>query len=354
MRRACHPTPHESGTIHIGVVIVAAIAIAIGVALRILLFAEDAPRHAIRVSGNIEVTDAEVGFRIGGVVARRVVSEGEAVRKGDVLAELDATDLTNERALRQAELRAAEAVLAALESGTRPEVIAQAAAALDLARAEAARARSEHLRTKALHDRDVASDQQLESARAADEVARARVQEASERLALAHKGPRDEEIDEGRARAAMAREALALAQTRLGYATLRAPFTGLILSDHLESGEYAAPGMPVVVLGALENVWLRAYVDETDLGRVRLGQTACITTDTFPEEVYTGRLSFLSSHAEFTPKSVQTQKERVKLVYRVKIDVANPDLELKPGMPADADILLATEARGCTPSDRKD
>jgi HlyD family secretion protein len=99
-------------------------------------------------------------------------------------------------------------------------------------------------------------------------------------------------------------------------------------------------GTPVVTVGDLANVWLRGYVDEGDLGRVKVGQRALVRTDTWPDRVYEGRVSFLSSEAEFTPKNVQTEKERVKLVYRVKVDVPNPRMELKPGMPADADIVV--------------
>ena len=114
--------------------------------------------------------------------------------------------------------------------------------------------------------------------------------------------------------------------------------SGIVIAKHAEPGEYLAPGTPVVTLGDLSKPWLRAYIDETDLGRVQLGGEAAVTTDSYPKKVYPGRISFISSEAEFTPKNVQTEKERVKLVYRVKIELANPDQELKPGMPADAEL----------------
>jgi HlyD family secretion protein len=98
------------------------------------------------------------------------------------------------------------------------------------------------------------------------------------------------------------------------------------------------PGTPVVTVGELANVWLRAYVDETDLGRVKLGQAVRVTADTYPGKVYAGRLTFIAAQAEFTPKTVQTAKERVKLVYRIKVAIPNPDQELKPGMPADGEV----------------
>jgi HlyD family secretion protein len=130
----------------------------------------------------------------------------------------------------------------------------------------------------------------------------------------------------------------------LGYTVLHSPFSGVITVREAELGEVVAPGTPIVTLADLDHVWLRAYVAETDLGRIRWGQEATITTDTYPGKKYHGRISFISPSAEFTPKSVQTTTERVTLVYRIKIDLDNPNHELKPGMPADAHIALGAEA----------
>ena len=126
---------------------------------------------------------------------------------------------------------------------------------------------------------------------------------------------------------------------------LTAPFQGLVLSDHIEAGEYVVPGTPVVTVGNIENAWMRGYINESDLGRVKVGQTAKITTDTWPGKTYEGKVSFISPEAEFTPKNVQTAKERTKLVYRIKIDIPNPQMELKPGMPADAVILTGVDSK---------
>ena len=140
-----------------------------------------------------------------------------------------------------------------------------------------------------------------------------------------------------------------MAQTRLSYSILSSPLSGVVLSKNIEPGEYVAPGTPVVTVGDLSNVWLRAYINETDLGRVKVGQSVRVTTDTDPNKVYAGRVSFLASQAEFTPRNVQTTQERVKLVYRVKIDLPNPQMELKPGMPADAEIQVgATPTKAAT------
>jgi HlyD family secretion protein len=171
------------------------------------------------------------------------------------------------------------------------------------------------------------------------EQAHASLKQAQERLALVTKGPRQETIDQARARLEQIKQALGVAETRLSYTTIVAPIGGVVLSENLEAGMYAAPGTPVVTVGDLVNLWLRAYISETDLGRVKVGQRVRVTTDTYPGKQYEGQVSFIASQAEFTPKNVQTEKERVKLVYRIKIDIQNPGMELKPGMPADAEVL---------------
>jgi HlyD family secretion protein len=244
--------------------------------------------------------------------------------------------------------------------------VAVAKAAVSRAKAEVRRAENEYERQHQLYQREVISAREYEAAQAACEVARARLAESEERLKLVQEGPRKEQIDQARealreaeehlslvkkgprqetidqaaARLKQAKETLALAETRQKYATLTSPLAGFVLSKAAEPGERVAPGTPVITLADLKNVYLRGYINETDLGRVKVGQRVRVTTDTWPDKVYEGHISFIGSEAEFTPKNVQTQEERVKLVYRIKVDIPNPDLELKPGMPADADILM--------------
>ncbi len=296
--------------------------------------------NSITVSGNIEVTEAQISFKIPGRVRQRLVDEGEMVVKGQVIARLEDTDLIQEVDIRKGDLAAVQAALAELLAGSRPQEIAVARAAVESAKALLTDAENNFQRIRKLLDRKLVAQQEFDSAEARTLVARSRLKEAEERLKLAEEGPRKETIEQARARVAQAKAALALAQTRLGYATLYSPLSGVVLSKNIEPGEYVVPGTPIVTVGDLINVWLRAYINETDLGRVKLGQKVRVTTDTWPDKIYTGALSFISSEAEFTPKNVQTQRERVKLVYRVKIDIKNTKLELKPGMPGDATILL--------------
>ena len=296
------------------------------------------PRNSLQVSGNIEVTQVEASFRIAGKVLERLVEEGQRVQEGQVLARLDAKDLEQTMAMRQADADVTQAALAELQAGSRQEEIEGSRAALDQATADLKRLEPDEARIRDLHEKGIVSARDYEAARAALDAARAKVRQAEQQFTLVKKGPRSEDIAQGQARRAQAQQGLALAQTQLGYTTLTAPFTGVVLSVNVEPKEYVAPGTAVATIGNLSDVWLRAYVDETDLGRVKVGQKAILTTDTFPGKTYEGRVAFVASEAEFTPKSVQTKKERVKLVYRIKIDVPNPDLELKPGMPADAEI----------------
>ncbi len=345
----------------------------------------------IRLSGNIEVTEAELSFMVAGRVEERPVSEGETIRAGQVVAWLESTEYAQEVALRKADVQAVQAALAELVAGSRPEEIAQskaavkkaqarldellsgsrpqevaaAKAAVQRAKAEADRSRREYARQERLYRKEVISMREYEAAQAAYEVAKARLQESEEqlnlvkegprkeqieqvrealketkeRLSLVEKGPRRETIDQASARLKQVQESLALAETRLDYTTLVSPLSGVILSEAIEQGERVTPGTPVITIGDLKNVYLRAYINETDLGRVKVGQKVRVTTDTYPGKGYEGRISFISSEAEFTPKNVQTPKERVKLVYRLKVDIPNPRMELKPGMPADALIL---------------
>lgn len=296
--------------------------------------------NSIKISGNIEITDAELSFRIPGRVEARLVSEGETVKSNQPVAKLDSADAVQEVAMRKAEAAASAAFLAELEAGTRPEEISQAEALFDLAKAEQKRLQSEFSRQKELFDKKVISTREFEAAETAIESANAKAREVEARLNLLKKGPRVEQINAAKARLDQVTQALRLAELRLGYATLTAPLSGLVLSHHIEAGEYVVPGTAIITVGDMEHAWMRGYINESELGLVKAGQSAKITTDSCPDKIYNGKVSFISAEAEFTPKNVQTAKERTKLVYRIKIDIPNPRMELKPGMPADAVIII--------------
>lgn len=292
----------------------------------------------VAVSGTIEVTEVEVSFKIPGRVRERLVDEGEQVKAGQIVARLDDEDLRLELAQRERDTEVLGANLRELETGFRKEDIDRADAAVKRVKADAERLKADFARQETLYRREVISRRDYDAAKASFESSQAALREAVAQQELMHRGPRSEQIDAARARLAQAREALELARTRLGYTTLAAPMAGLVLAKHVEPGEQVTAGTPIVSVGDMVNTWMRAYIAETDLGRVKVGQKARVTSDTWPDRHYEGTVTFISPEAEFTPKSVQTQKERVKLVYRIKITIPNPNMELKPGMPVDAKI----------------
>ncbi|MBI2516267.1 MAG: HlyD family efflux transporter periplasmic adaptor subunit [Opitutae bacterium] len=299
------------------------------------------PAGELVLSGNLEVNDAQLGFKAAGRVVERSVAEGERVTAGQLVARLDDAEQQAQLSVRRAELAAAEAALAELEAGSRPQEIAAVAAALRSADAERDRVRLDFTRQQELRTKEVISDRDFEAVQAQLKVAEARAAEAAERLKLAQEGPRAETIRQARARTEQARAAVALAASLLENTRLVSPLTGTVLSHNIEPGEFVSPGTSIVTVADTAHVWVRAYLNQPDLGRVRHGQKVIVRTDSFPGRDFEGIIGFIASEAEFTPKTVQTPKERVKLVFRLKVAVANPQDELKPGMPADVIIPAA-------------
>jgi membrane fusion protein YbhG len=284
------------------------------------------------VSGNIEAHESLLSFKqIQSKITALPFEEGQWVEVGKPLARADDDDYREQVTLGESQLVARQQELASSKQNliaVRKTVIADEA---DAQQKWADSRRSEELWRQQVVARQ-ARDQALTVARqstAALERDRALVGVANKSVAVAE------------ANVKAAADSLQLAKITLGYTIMRAPFSGVILVRNAELGEAVQPGTPILTLADLDHVWLRAYVNETDLGKVAWGQPALITTDTYPGKRYNGRISFISSEAEFTPKSVETHAERVTLVYRIKIDVGNPQHQLKPGMPADALIDLA-------------
>ncbi len=306
------------------------------------LFTAGCGRHGengrLKLTGTIETTTVAVSFRVPGRLSERLVDEGQQVRAGDVVARLDDSELRDADNAAIAEQRGAQAALADLRAGSRREEIAAASAALARLTAEADRAGRDARRAEALFAKEVIPRKELDAAVAARDATAAAVREGSERLRLTQIGPRPDAVKQAQARLQAAEAARALADTHLADAVLRAPLTGTVLAKHAEPGELLAAGAPVLTVARLDEVWVRAYVPETQLGRIKLGQPATVTSDTWKGRSYRGRVSFIASEAEFTPKNVQTEQERVKLVYRIKVTIANPQQELKPGMPVDVVI----------------
>jgi HlyD family secretion protein len=296
----------------------------------------------IAASGTVEATDADLGFQIGGRIAEIAVREGETVHQGDVLARLDHAELTARKAQTEAQLAAAQARLLELERGARPAERAHARATLDAARQRMDESSRMLERTRTLFNGGAVSREALEQAETAHAVAVAQQEQAAEQEQLVLQGPRSEQISAQQAAVRTAEAAIAQVVAALDQAEVRAPFSGIVTGRHREPGETVAPGTPVITLMDPESRWVRIYVREDEIGRVSLGQTAHIVSDSYADSTFAGRVIHIANEAEFTPRNVQTTEERVKLVYAVKVAIErDPGLALKPGLPAD--VRLAGE-----------
>ena len=366
------------------------------------------PGNAIKVSGNIELTEVNIAFKVPGKLVELPIVEGMSVRKGMLLGRLDQVQLQRQRErevaglevvqtqlvqlqtaiefqksslaaeldLRQAEVRQARARLDELLAGSRKQEIEQATAAVAEARAQNALAGKDWERAQVLYKNDDITASQHDQYRTRLDATTAALKQAEDRLGLVVEGPRKEQIESARAQVerslaalklaeatrldikrheqeldtrraeiARARAQIAIIDAQLDDAIVRSPIDGVVLVKSAEVGEIIAPGTIIATVGDLDRPWLRAYINETEIGRVKLEQKARVTCDSCGGKTYWGRLSFISSEAEFTPKQIQTTEERVKLVYRIKIDLQNPERVFKSNMPADAEIRLESPGK---------
>jgi len=359
--------------------------------------------QTIKISGNIELTEVEIAFKSAGRLVFLAVNEGDSVKKGELIARLDQEELSERRnsaqaaftstesrlgqmttsiqfqgeqvegqlARARAELQQTEAALRELEAGSRKQEIEASRAVMLKAETEFAKAERDWNRAQTLYQKEDISTSQYDDFRARFESAAALLQQSREQYDLVKEGPHKERIEAARAQVERAKANLRLAEanrlelvrlhqeksaresdvrqarsqlgvfeTQLRDSEVFAPMNGIVLVKAAEPGEVLAAGTTVVTLGNLAKPWLRGYINEKDLGRVKLGTEVKVTTDSYPGKVYAGKITFIAAEAEFTPKQIQTQEERVKLVYRIKIEINNPNGELKSNMPADAVIPI--------------
>lgn len=292
------------------------------------------------INGNTDIRQIELSFKGSERITRMLVEEGERAKKGQLLATLDAERLKHAVARSEAQVAAQREGVLRLETGTRPEEIRKARANVEAAAAEAHNAKLTYERLRDLAKKNLAPQQKVDDAKAATDAARARLEAEKEYLNLAVAGPRREDIAAAKATLKVYEAELALAKTDLEDAHLRAPADGVVQERILEPGDMASPQTPVYTLALTTPVWVRAYVEEPDLGRIRQGMKAVVRTDSFPGKDYQAWVGFISPTAEFTPKSVETLQVRTTLVYQVRIYVSNPEEELRLGMPATVIIPL--------------
>jgi HlyD family secretion protein len=391
------------------VLIPAAVLVAVAIAAWLWWTSRHASDGVLRASGRIEVTEVGVSSKVTGRIVELPVQEGTDVTAGSLVARLEGEELEAQlrqaRAalqsagarlsqaritlateparvrsqIRQAEetVRAAEERLGVLRSGSRGQEIEEARANLRQAQARQELAELTHARFRSLAAEGAVARQELDRAASDLAAAEAAVRAARERAALLEEGPRREDIraaeaDRDRAEAALdaARanaSSLDLRQQDVGVAeaavheaqavvrrleaqvaelAITAPLDATVLTKVAEAGEVVQAGKVLVVLGDLDRPWIKIYVPETALGKIQLGAPAKVLVDSFPDRPFEGAVTWIADQAEFTPKNVQTQEERVNLVYAVKITIRAAARQLKAGMPADAEVQLAGAQRG--------
>lgn len=289
--------------------------------------------QTLKLYGNVDIRTVNLGFRVGGRLASLDVDEGDAIKPGMLLGELDDAPYLNALNEARANVLAAKAQLDLLEAGYRDEEIAQASAAVDQMQASYSYAESFLKRQQGLWASRAVSANDLENARTARNQAQANLQAAKDKLAQYRNGNRPQQIEQARASLAQAEAAAAQATLNLKDTGLYAPSAGTILTRAVEPGTMLSAGGTVFSVSLTRPVWIRAYVSETELSRAVPGTPVEVFTDGRPDKPYHGKIGFVSPTAEFTPKSVETPELRTDLVYRLRIIVTDPDDSLRQGMP---------------------
>ncbi len=327
-------------------------AVLLAAALATLLLRLDRRRRdtALVFYGNVDIRETMPAFEVSGRVSRLLVQEGDRVRRGEVLATLDGRSYAAALAQAEAAMASRAATLARLLAGSRKEEIAQARATMDALKAQADNDDRVYRRLAALSRKRAASVQDRDNALAAFRTARDQYRAAVQTYILAVKGPRAEDIAAARAGLREARAAVVLARRNLDETRLHAPADGVIEDRILEPGDMASPATPVFTIALPSPLWVRAYVPETALGRLRPGMAATVSTDSFPGTRYRGWVGFISPTAEFTPRTIESPDLRTALVYRIRVFVCDPRGQLRLGMPATVRIGPAAPdagAAGC-------
>lgn len=321
-----------------------AVAIVVVVLLGLIaywLFKRHDQTDAIVLYGNVDLRQVELPFNDAERIAEVLVEEGTSVKAGQVLARLDSGRLLPRVKQAEARVAAQSEALLKLRNGARPEEIAQARAAVNVAQAQAANARSQFERLRGISDESkgrAVSPQDLEAASTNARMSEAQAENARKGLELTLAGPRQEDIEQARAQVDAAQADLALLQRQVADVELISPTDGVIRNRLMEPGELATPQRPVFSIAITNPKWIRAYLSEADLSRVKIGAPAAVTVDSAAGSPIQGKVGFISSNAEFTPKTVQTEELRTSLVYEVRVFVDDAEDRLRLGMPATVSI----------------
>ncbi|HEX4071179.1 MAG TPA: efflux RND transporter periplasmic adaptor subunit [Planctomycetaceae bacterium] len=309
------------------------------------------PSNELALYGNVDLRQVELPFNDNERIADVHVQEGDHVKRGQVLAELDTGRLLPQVNQARAQVAAQRQVVERLHNGSRPEEIAQARANVASTAADASNAHRQYDRLRKISQQSsgqAVSKEDLDNAQAAAEVADAKQAANQQALELAILGPRKEEVAENEARLQAQEAQLAFLCRQLTDAQLKAPMDAVVRTRLMEPGEMASPQKAVFSLAIIDPKWVRAYVSEVDLGKIHPGMKASVVVDSFPDRRFEGWIGFISPVAEFTPKIVQTDELRTTLVYEVRVFVKDPSDDLRLGMPAT--VLLTPNPNSKTPA----
>ncbi|RLA00193.1 MAG: hemolysin D [Gammaproteobacteria bacterium] len=295
----------------------------------------------ITLYGNVDIREAQLAFNSSEHVQKLLVQEGDHVKKGQLLATLHTEILDAQLLQAQAQLLTSQQTLSKLEAGNRKEEINKAQAEFNAANARKKAAIDSYERLKPLLRKKLISPDDLEKSQSLADSAKAETEAVRQMFILLKAGPRKEDIAIAKAVLASSEATVQLAKQKLNDANLYAPADGVIRNRILEPGDMAFPQTPVMTLAFIDPVWVRAYLPEPALGKIKPGSAATIHTDSFPDKIYQGWVGYISPTAEFTPKVVQTEELRTRLVYSVKIFACNPQDELRLGMPVTVQIDTA-------------
>lgn len=299
---------------------------------------EAPPTTQLTLYGNIDIRQVELSFREPERIAQILVQEGERVKAGQLLATQVLTGYQYQVELVAARLEAQRHQLDKLLHGSRPQEIGIARNDVKAAEASVTLAQKELQRLKTLAIKKLASPQSVDKAKAAYDSATENLQALKEQYALAKIGPRAEDIQAARAQLKAEQASLQLAQKSLQDAHLLAPSDAVVQNRILEPGDMANAQTPVLTLALHNPLWARTYVEERDLGKLRHGMPALVSSDSFPSKQYKGWIGYISPTAEFTPKAVETTELRTSLVYQLRVYVCNPQDQLRLGMPVTVSI----------------
>ncbi|MBO8128082.1 MAG: efflux RND transporter periplasmic adaptor subunit [Peptococcaceae bacterium] len=306
-------------------------------------------KETLKTSGTVEANEVRVVAEVGGTLAQVLVSEGDVVEKGQEIARLAVTEMETQVAQAVAGLDKARAKLAEVKAGSRTQEIAAAQQEVKGLEAEVEAARTDfNLQQDTLEKyRQLAGqgavteyELQIQENKAAKaqhrlETAKARLKAAQSRLDLLRAGARSETIKQLEAQVDAAEAVVRLAELNLSKTVLRAPASGTVMTCNFKEGEVIKPGAEVVTLADTSHLYLYTYVPENRLSEVKLGQQVEVMVDSYPNKRFKGQVTFIAPKAEFTPKNVQTEEDRVRLVFKVKVEIKDGQDKLWPGMPAD-------------------